>query len=172
MKGPNNQVGLSCFDVFPVQGSIASESKMDLKISFTPDHTSDLYADTLKISLIANEKNSRSIQLYGKSRKKNMYIRGVEYLTANSNTESMILTDLESNEHLEENKDEKQIKVEKNANKITEELIVPTSVLLTLYSISSSKTVGEYSVAEKVIHIGCLKSNVPNDKKDGKKVNF
>ena len=144
---------------------------MNLKVLFFPDHSSDLYADTLKISLIANEENSRSIQLFGKSRKKNMYIRGVEYLTKNSNTESMILSDLESDEHKDENKDEKQSKIDKSSNKVPDELIIPTSVLLTLYSICSSKTVGEYSTAEKIIQIGCMKSNVLNDKKDGKKVN-
>ena len=67
---------------------------MDLKIIFSPDHNSELYADTMRISLVSNEQNSKSIQLFGKSRNKNMYIRGVEFLTTNLNHESMILNDL------------------------------------------------------------------------------
>lgn len=147
---------------------------MDLKIIFSPDHTSELYADTLRIALISNEKNSRTIQLYGKSRKKNMYIRGVEYLTANSNTESMVLLDMDTGDSADggDVKDEKAAKADKTGEKPSPELAIPTPVLLTLYSISSSKTVGEYSLAEKNIFIGCMKSNVAADKKDAKKVIF
>ena len=150
-------------------------SKTDLKVIFSPDHTSELYADIMRISLISSEKNSKVIQLFGKSRKKNMYIRGVEFLTANLNNESMMLTEVENEtEGAEANvKDEKNAKDkggDKDKGGEKAEFSVPTPILLSLYSIASSKSVGEYSQAEKTIFIGCMKSNAAAAAKDAKKV--
>ncbi len=172
--GPNNYYGLSCFDVYPINGFISGGSKIDLKITFAPDHASELYADMLRISLTSAEKNSRIIQLLGKSKTKNMYIKGVEYLTSNSNNESMLLNEIEPGSNTDKKaagKDEKDKKSEKASSKgdekNVEELNVPIPILVTLYSIS--KSIGEYSQAEKVIQIGCIKSNISSDKKDAKK---
>lgn len=155
-------------DVFLFKGS-----KVDLKITFAPDHTSELYADTMRITMISNEKNSKVIQLHGKSRVNNMYVRGVEQLSGNLNNESMILIDLDVAEDQEDDSSkEKSTKGEKSASKgktaSEQPLVIPNSALVTLYSSPSTKTFGEYNQAEKLIHIGCMKSN--SDKKDVKKV--
>jgi len=146
---------------------------MDLKIIFSPDHNSELYADTMRISLVSNEQNSKSIQLFGKSRNKNMYIRGVEFLTSNLNNESMILNEIDPTlgEGELTEKESKDVKGDKGgaAGAGPADLAIPIPILLTLYSISSSKTIGEYSQAEKIIHIGCMKSGGGADKKDAKK---
>ncbi len=145
---------------------------MDLKIIFSPDHNSELYADTMRISLVSNEQNSKSIQLFGKSRNKNMYIRGVEFLTSNLNNESMILSEINptAGENELAEKESKDVKGGDKGGASTGELAIPIPILLTLYSISSSKTINEYSQAEKTIHIGCMKSSGGGgDKKDAKK---
>ena len=129
----------------------------------------------MRISLISNEQNYKIIQLFGKSRTKNIYIRGVEFLTTNLNNESMLLTELDptwgENETPEkESKDDKKGEKGGTTAIVSSELAVPIPILLTLYSISSSKVIGEYSQAEKIIHIGCMKSNSTGaDKKDAKK---
>lgn len=145
---------------------------MDLKITFSPDHNSELYADTMRISLVSNEQNSKSIQLFGKSRNKNMFIRGVEFLTTNLNHESMILNEIDPTlgEGELNEKESKDVKGDKGAGAGQPDLAIPIPILLTLYSISSSKTIGDYSQAEKIIHIGCMKSGSGGaDKKDAKK---
>ena len=145
---------------------------MDLKILFSPDHNSELYADTMRISLISNEENSKSIQLYGKARTKNIYIRGVEFLTSNLNNESMILNEIDhGGDELADKESKEDKKGEKAAGTVAPaDLSIPNPILLTLYSISSSKTIGEYSQAEKIMHIGCMKSSSAGaDKKDAKK---
>ena len=168
LVGPSNYSGISPFDVNPIHGTITAGSKVDVKVFFSPDHTSELYADTMRISLLSNEKNSRVIQLFGKSRTKNIYIRGVEHLTANLNTESMVLADVEPVASTEEaGKDQKEKGGKVGA---TEEISVPIPILVTLYSIS--KSIGENAQAEKVIYIGCMKSTNTADKKDAKKVNL
>lgn len=121
---------------------------------FSPDHASDLYADVLRIQVM---KNSRVIQLAGKSRKSNVYIKGVEMLTSNLNNESMILTELDSVNNLST-----------EAVNETENSVIPTAIpiLITLYSVSSSKTFGEYSTAEKTISIGCAKTSKSGNQND------
>ena len=98
-----------------------------------------------------------------------MYLRGIENLVANLNSESNILTETEPIAAIGEGADGAN---DKGKDKVVEAppLQVPIPVLVTLYSISSSKTIGEYSLAEKIINIGCMKSSVSNDKKDAKKV--
>jgi hypothetical protein len=132
----------------------------------------------MKISLISVD-NSRIIQLCGKSRTKNVYIKGVEHLTANANTESMQLVDVDPVVESEDSaggreaKDAKEkpktTKADKNAPPVGEELNVPIPILVTLYSLS--KNLGENAQAEKVFHIGVMKTPVgnPADKKDAKK---
>ena len=127
---------------------------------FSPDHTSELFADVLRISLLSTDKNSRVIQLHGKSRKSCMYMRGVERLTANSNSESVLLTDIDAGVAGGEEA-QKALETADNSS-----LPMPMPVLLSLYSVASSKTFGEYSLAEKVIFIGAMKSG---PSKEGKK---
>ena len=169
--GPNNHSGLSSFDVYPLQGEIQAGSKLDFKVTFSPDHASELFADTLRISLITTDKNSRTIQLYGKSRKSNMFIKGVDNIKSNSNNESVILTDIDPNLLIDADA-AAPVPVDKNAAaaKAPAEpetpLPIPIPIVLSLYSIASSKTFGEYSQAEKTIQIGAMKSPPT---KDGKK---
>ena len=99
--GPNNHSGQAPFDIFPLQGTIQAGSKLEFKVFFSPDHTSELFADIMRISMLSTTKNSRMIQLNGKSRKSNIYVKGVENLTANLNTESVILTDIDPNTMVE-----------------------------------------------------------------------
>lgn len=160
--GPNNHAGQCSFDIFPLQGSIQAGSKLDFKVQFSPDHTSELFADVMRISLLSTDKNSRVIQLYGKCRKSNMYMRGVEKLTSNLNNESVVLTDIDANALVAE--DAVAQKAPENSDNSA--IPMPVPVLLSLYSIASSKTFGEYSQAEKIIHIGAMKSGPT---KDGKK---
>jgi hypothetical protein len=131
----------------------------------------------MKISLTSAD-NSKTIQLCGKSRTKNIYIKGVEQLTANANTETMTLVDVSPDAAAGEEpaaggKDAKEkskpAKADKNAASTPEDLNVPIPILVTLYSIS--KNLGDNAPAEKIIHIGCMKSPVSNtaDKKDAKK---
>jgi len=151
--------------------------KLDLKVAFSPDHPSEYYADIMRINLSA-ENHSKVIQLYGRSRKNNIYIRGVEFLTNNMNTESIVLTEVDqSNETMgegtqanneKEKKEEKANKADNKAEPKTE-LQMPIPILVVLNSISS-KNVGEYSQAERIIQIGCMKSNLTADKKDVRKV--
>ena len=76
----------------------------------------------------------------------------------------MLLTDIDVSSLNDENKDG----IAQKAPDTTDNSAVPMPipVLLSLYSIASSKTVGEYSLAEKIIHIGAMKS-APT--KEGKK---
>lgn len=166
--GPSNFNGLSSFDVFPIQGTIQAGSKLDLKVFFSPDHASELYADVLRIQVM---KNSRVIQLVGKSRKSNVYLKGVEMLTSNLNNESLLLTEVDPHTNL--NPDSANVDPQTKTND-ADMSAVPTAIpiLVTLYSISSSKSIGEYSTAEKTITIGCAKINkviVTTDKKDTSK---
>jgi hypothetical protein len=132
----------------------------------------------MKISLTSAE-NSRVIQLCGRSRTKNMYIKGVEHLTSNANTESMQLIDIDPVAESEDptggretkggKENPKATKADKNAPPAGEELNVPIPILVTLYSLS--KNLGENGHAEKVFHIGCMKTppGNPADKKEVKK---
>jgi hypothetical protein len=135
-------------------------------VFFSPDHTSELFADVLRISLLSTDKNSRVIQLHGKSRKSCMYMRGVERLTSNLNSESVLLTDIDAGAAGgEETRDgaaaQKALETADSSS-----LPMPMPVLVSLYSVASSKTFGEYSLAEKVIFIGAMKSG---PSKEGKK---
>jgi hypothetical protein len=168
---------LISFDVHPLQGSVIAGGKLDLKVVFSPDHPSEYYADIMRINLSA-ENHSKAIQLFGRSRKNNIYIRGVEFLTNNMNTESILLTEVDqSSEAAGEGtpnteKEKKEDKANKTDNKVEpkSDLQTPIPILVVLNSISSSKSVGEYSQAEKIIQIGCMKSNLATDKKDVRKV--
>lgn len=174
--GPNNYFGSTSFDVHPVHGSIAPGSKVDLKISFRPDHTSEFYSDTMRIIMVSNEKNSRVISLGGKSRSNNMYVRGVECLSGNLSSESMILVDLDETslmggeEKPEETTTKKGNKGDKGdkGEKLKSEICLPQPILVTLYAMPSSKANGEFTQAERVIFIGCMRST--SEKKDFKKV--
>lgn len=169
--GPNNYSGQSSFDVFPLQGTIQSGAKLDFKVLFTPDHTSDLYADVMRISMLSTDKNSRVVQLHGKSRKSIIYIKGVDTLTGNSNSESSILSEVEPLSVQAEGGQEQAPGAQAGGKAAAEAaegtLPIPIPIVLSLYSIASSRYFGEYSMAEKVIQIGAMKS-APT--KDGKKV--
>ena len=110
-------------------------------------------------------KNSRVIQLVGKSRKSNIYIKGVENITSNLNNESIVITEIDFNSNAESANPE--------GGQMSESTAIPTAVpiLVTLYSVASSKSIGEYSISEKIITIGCTKSNKTSDK-NTKKVCF
>ena len=171
--GPSNHSGQSSFDIYPTQGTILAGGKQDLKCLFSPDHASELFADVMRISLVSTDKNNRVIQLNGKCRKNNIYFRGVESLTQNMNNESIILTDIDVNttaDSAEGTGKDAADKAAKLGNELSENATnnIPIPILVTLYSISSSKVIGEYSQAEKTIHIGCMKSNAVS--KEGKKV--
>ncbi len=114
-------------------------------------------------------KNLRVIQLAGRSRRSNIYIKGIENLTSNTNNESMILTEIDSNTTNSGDLNNADAQIKTND---VENFPIPVAIpiLVTLYSISSSKSIGEYSVAEKIITIGCNKVNKQSDKKDTKKV--
>lgn len=149
---------------------------MDLKVVFQPDHTSELYADTMHMTMVSNEKNSRTIHLSGKSRTNNMYVRGVELLSGNMSNESMVLVDLEDGElggvgTVGEEKDEKKTRAAAVDNKQQgnkSDMAIPTAILVTLYALPSPKTSGEYLQAEKLIFIGCMRTT--GEKKDVKRV--
>ena len=141
-------------------------------MSFHPDHSSELYSDTMRIIMVSNEKNSKVIQLSGKSRANNMYVRGVDHLTGGQlSTESMLLVDL-ADDNSGEEKEEATKKAAKAAEnkqpKSESSLSIPIPILVTLYSMPSHKTPGEFTQAEKLIHIGCMRSS--SEKKDAKKV--
>lgn len=152
-------------------------------MSFRPDHTSELYADTMRIIMVSNEKNSRQIQLSGKSRASNMYVRGVEHLGddggGGGGSESMILADVWSaggeggGAALVDEKEETKTKSKtdpKHAAGAKSDLHLPIPILVTLYSMPSHKVPGEFAQAEKVIFVGCMR--VSSDRKDVKKVIF
>jgi hypothetical protein len=150
--GPNNFAGSSPFDVTPIEGVIASGAKKDLTIIFTPDHQSELFADMMRISLSSTDQGSRNIQLYGKCRNHSMYIRGAEFLTNNLNSETLMITDLESN-------NDSQLAPPTGKDSEDNSLKIPIPILVTLYSMSTSKNSSDYSTAERIINIGCLKTN-------------
>ena len=164
--GPNNFAGSSPFDVTPIEGVIASGAKKDLTIVFTPDHQSELFADMMRISLSSTDQGSRNIQLYGKCRNHSMYIRGAEFLTNNLNSETLMITDLESN-------DTNATQSAPPASKDSEDnsLKIPIPILVTLYSMSAGKNSSDYTTAERTINIGCLKTNtsLSSAKKEVKK---
>jgi len=168
--GPNNYSGQSSFDVFPLQGTIQPSAKIDFKVLFSPDHTSELYADVMRISMLSTDKNSRVIQLHGKSRKSIIYIKGVDTLTGNSNNESSVLNEVEPLSVSAEGGQElvnAQAAGKGAADSVENGSSIPIPIMLSLYSIASSKYFGEYSTAEKIIQIGAMKS-APT--KEGKKV--
>lgn len=125
--------------------------------------------------MVSNEKNSRVINLTGKSRANNMYVRGVESLSGNLSSESMILVDLDDtlltsggDDKPEETKKAKGEKGGDKGEKSKQEISLPQPILVTLYAMPSTKTNGEYTQAERVIFIGCMRST--SEKKDFKKV--
>lgn len=153
-------------------------SKVDLKVTFHPDHTSELYSDTMHISIVSNEKNSRVIHLTGKSRANNMYLRGVEPLSGNTmSTEPMILVDLDEMPSSGGLNDEEATTKKGGGGqappkgvdaKPKADVSMSIPVLVILYSMPSHKASGEFTQAEKIIHIGCMKSS--GDKKESRKV--
>ena len=163
--GPNNYAGSSPFDVTPIEGVIASGAKKDLTIIFTPDHQSELFADMMRISLSSTDQGSRNIQLYGKCRNHSMYIRGAEFLTNNLNTESLMITDLDSSDQNGQATGAQSAPPAKDSE--DNSLKIPIPILVTLYSMSAGKNSSDYSTSERTIHIGCLKTN--NAKKEVKK---
>lgn len=121
--------------------------------------------------MVSNEKNSKVIQLSGKSRANNMYVRGVDHLTGGQlSTESMLLVDLADDNSGEEKEEatKKAAKPAENKPKSESSVSIPIPILVTLYSMPSHKTPGEFTQAEKLIHIGCMRSS--SEKKDAKKV--
>lgn len=172
--GPKNYSGYSTFDVNPIQAVIPAGQKTEIKITFAPDHTSDLYADVMRISLISTDRNARSIQLVGKSRSNAMYLRGVDFLTSNYGNESMILADLSVSSSNDEKsggkeaaKTAKSTKSDKGPAGAADDVSIPKPVLVSLYSVA--KNIGDNAVAEKVIYIGCMKATTGGDKKETKK---
>lgn len=146
---------------------IASGAKKDVTIIYSPDHQSELYADVMRISLSSHDEGARIINLYGKCRNHTMYIRGAELLTNNLNSETLMLTDLD----VVDAASQAAAQAAPTSTKDSEDtsLKVPIPILVTLYSIASPKNIGEYSTAEKIINIGCMKTNPNNAKKDTKK---
>jgi hypothetical protein len=160
--GPNNFAGSSPFDINPIEGVIASGAKKDVTIIFTPDHQSELFADMMRISLSSTDEGARNIQLFGKCRNHTMYIRGAELLTNNLNTEALMVTDLEAIEIA-------SVVVAAAPPVDDNSLKIPVPILVTLYSMASAKNSSEYTTAERIIYIGCMKTNGKKDvaKKNG-----
>ena len=164
--GPSNHNGSKPFDVYPVQGAIQAGQKIDLTLVFQPDHESDLYSDQIYIRLKSSEFNSRYIQLVGKSRSKSfIYFKGVDYLakTCKSSGESTFLQDFEtvpaeSDKPPEKEKEKDSLAKEQPAQQPQAPVPILVQLISTLNS-SSSKSQDEFTTAEKVIQIGCIRTN-------------
>lgn len=163
--GPSNHNGSNPFDVYPVQGTIQAGQKIDLTLVFQPDHESDLYSDQIYIRLKSSEFNSRYIQLVGKSRSKSfIYFKGVEYLakTSKNSGESTFLQDLETVQPEPEKPSEKEKEKDSlGKEQPAQQPQAPVPVLVQLISTmnGNSKSQEEYTTAEKVIQIGCIRTN-------------
>jgi hypothetical protein len=132
-------------------------------VTFSPDHVSKLYEDQLNLDF-KSDGNSRTIGLFGICRKSLIYIRGVEELENNMKDESMILNELETRFNDANVKGDKSEKLDLTAIMATNVAVNAIPILVTLYS--NSKSINEFVQAEKVIYIGCIKT----DRKDLKKV--
>ena len=165
--GPSNHNGTNPFDVYPAQGTIQAGQKIDLTLVFQPDHESDLYSDQIYIRLKSSEFNSRYIQLVGKSRSKSyIYFKGVEYLSKSSKNsgESIFLQDFETIQAESDKMTEKEKEKEKDSvskEQPPQQPQAPLPILVQLFSTTNphAKSQDEYTTAEKVIQIGCIRTN-------------
>lgn len=70
-SGASNYRAPPPFDCLPVAGIIESNATKELVVSFSPDHQSQLYADTLDIKL--NRNSAYTFDIVGKAWGNNMY---------------------------------------------------------------------------------------------------
>jgi hypothetical protein len=158
--GPNNYGGTNPFDVVPIEGSIPSGQKKQVTIIFNPDHQSDLYADVMRITLSSNEEAQKIIQLVGKARNHTVYIRGAELVVNTANYETLVLNEIEP----ETKVTDEALKLSKD---VDDSIKMPNPLIVNLFSCARND---DYTVAEKIITFGCLKTNNLNPaKKDAKK---
>ncbi|XP_053546334.1 LOW QUALITY PROTEIN: cilia- and flagella-associated protein 74 [Bombina bombina] len=79
LVGPQNYNGFSVFSVSPVEGTIDPEKSHEFTVTFSPDHESSYYCDTLKVELFGKH-TAHVIQLKGACRNHMMYVEGGEPL--------------------------------------------------------------------------------------------
>ncbi|XP_053308414.1 cilia- and flagella-associated protein 74 [Spea bombifrons] len=75
LVGTQNYNGLSVFGVCPVEGTIDPEKSHEITVTFSPDHESVHYSDSLTVELYGKH-TVHTIQLKGASRDHIMYVEG------------------------------------------------------------------------------------------------
>ncbi|XP_075460955.1 cilia- and flagella-associated protein 74 [Ascaphus truei] len=138
LVGTQNYNGRSVFSVSPVEGIIEPEKSLNFTVTFSPDHESIYYSDTLKVELFGKH-IAHDIQLKGASRNHMMYIEGGDPLDVPVESLSIMPT-------YEEDPDE-PVK----------------SLLLTLQCVQSETSL---KPVVRELHIGCIRTTLLPTKKN------
>ncbi|TGZ75055.1 hypothetical protein CRM22_000597, partial [Opisthorchis felineus] len=77
--GTCNISGLPAFHFDPNSGSIRPGATQSIKVTFSPDHPSDLYHETLVFKLFNQMQNAHTIQVRGYCKSSSMYVRGGDH---------------------------------------------------------------------------------------------
>ncbi|GAA48991.1 hypothetical protein CLF_102349 [Clonorchis sinensis] len=78
-RGTCNMSGLPTFHFDPNSGLIQPGSTQSIKVTFSPDHPSDLYHETLVLKLFNQMQNAHTIQVRGCCKSSPMYVRGGDH---------------------------------------------------------------------------------------------
>ncbi|XP_031572476.1 cilia- and flagella-associated protein 74-like [Actinia tenebrosa] len=136
--GPSNYNGIAVIDCVPAQGVIGAGESKEISVTFSPDHPSIHYADVMTVE-INNGDQAQTIKLEGRAWPTLVYVRGFDELMPN--IESLV--------------------PEREPEEEEEAKATMKNVLLTFKSCSSPEGFG---VAERILDIGCIKSNLQTKK--------
>lgn len=114
----------------------------------------------LRLSLSSNDEATKIIQLIGKAKNHTVYVKGAEQVVNTANYETLVLNEIEPEARIPED----ALKLSKD---VEDSIKIPNPLIVNLYSCARND---DYTVAEKIITFGCLKTNSINPaKKDVKK---
>ncbi|XP_041480750.1 cilia- and flagella-associated protein 74-like [Lytechinus variegatus] len=143
--GPANYDGRSVFDCTPSDGTLQPGKKVEIRVLFRPDHASSLFSDMARIQLFGKQE-AHAIHLKGAAKTKVMFLEGLDEIYPT--VESLTLLPAPEEEEVVDPK------------------AVPPSIptLLSFKALSVDK---EIKPATRQLHIGCIKSTAPTQKKNG-----
>nr|XP_054769266.1 cilia- and flagella-associated protein 74-like [Lytechinus pictus] len=143
--GPANYDGRSVFDCTPSDGTLQPGKKVEVRVFFRPDHASGLFSDMARVQLFGKQE-AHAIHLKGAAKTKVMFLEGLDEIYPT--VESLTLLPAPEEEEVVDPK------------------AVPPSIpmLLSFKALSVDK---EIKPATRQLHIGCIKSTAPTQKKNG-----
>ncbi|XP_043918878.1 cilia- and flagella-associated protein 74 isoform X1 [Protopterus annectens] len=139
--GIQNFSGLSVFSVSPIEGIIGPNKSHEINVTFSPDHESLHYMDTLRVQLF-DKQVSHVIKLEGAARKHLMFLKGGDPLDVS---------------------DESLSSIPLHDNTTTE---METQVKTVLVTLKSKQTEDIFTTAARELQVGCIKTSQSPAKKN------